>query len=241
MIKTLGFFFVLSLTLVLSTPFVIIAGFLRIVGLGRLTQGFFVAFARLWARFVVVLTGSKLLVEGLENIALKGPVCFVGNHQGDFDIVIALALIKRPFGFIAKKETLYLPFIGLWVWVLGGLFLNRNSPRRAMKTIKKGVQDISKGGAMLIFPEGTRSKGRGLLPFRPGAFKLATEARADIVPMAIQGSWRVWEEHRQIKGCKVKVSFGLPISTKDLDNGARREISDKTHAIIKEKLQQLGD
>lgn len=237
MFKNIWFFTAVAISLVLTTPVALLAGLLRLVGLGRVTQGFFVWFAHLWARFIIFMTGSRLVVEGMENVPLKGPVCFVGNHQGDFDIIIALALIRRPFGFIAKKETIYIPFIGIWVWLLGGLLMDRNSPRKAMKTIQKGADDIRRGGAMLIFPEGTRSKGRGLLPFRAGAFKLATLAEADIVPMAIEDSWRVWEEHRKVKAVPVTVKFGQVISTKGLDADGKRALSESLHKCLENMLK----
>ena len=127
-------------------PFGIVALALRLVGLKAASDRFMQRVGLVWARLVMAATGSTLEAQGLENIPPTGGVCFVGNHPGDFDILIALALIDRPFGFTAKKEALFFPFIGLYVWLLGGVFIDRKSARNALKSIEVGAERIRKGG-----------------------------------------------------------------------------------------------
>jgi len=178
--------------------------------------------AQVWARMIIAITGCTMTVEGREHIPLKGGVCFVSNHSGIFDIVLALAYIGRPFGFIAKRELALIPFLNLWVYILGGLFIDRKNIRRAIKTINYGIQKIQKGGGMLIFPEGTRSKGRGLLPFRSGAIKLATNSLAPIVPIAISGSYEVFEKEYRVNPTAVRVIFCPPVCTAGMSPEERR-------------------
>jgi 1-acyl-sn-glycerol-3-phosphate acyltransferase len=174
-------------------------------------------------------------VRGLENIPRSGGVCFVANHQGIFDIVLLLAYAGRPFGFIAKKELALVPFMNCWILVLGGLFIDRRNPRKALKTIAAGVKHIERGGAMLIFPEGTRSRGRGLLPFRAGAFKLASKARSPIVPVAITGSYEYFEKEMRVTLCPVSVSFGKPI---EWSEEARTQTAENARTAISELLAE---
>jgi 1-acyl-sn-glycerol-3-phosphate acyltransferase len=91
---------------------------------------------------------------------------------------------------------------------------------------------------MIIFPEGHRSMGRGLLPFHPGSLKLATMAEAPIVPVAIEGSYEVLEKTWRVVSAPVKIIFCEPIDTAALPPGEKRQIlSDRIYSIIKEKLE----
>jgi 1-acyl-sn-glycerol-3-phosphate acyltransferase len=90
---------------------------------------------------------------------------------------------------------------------------------------------------MIIFPEGTRNRGKGFLPFRPGAFKLATMADAPILPVSITGSHKVWEESLRIRGAAVRVVFGTPIPTAGLKGDERRALVDRTREAIEAGLK----
>jgi len=193
--------------------------------------------AQLWARGIIAITGCAMTVEGQEHIPLKGGVCFVSNHVGIFDIILAVAYIGRPFGFIAKKELLLIPLFNIWIFILGGLFIDRKNIRKAIDTINRGIQKIQNGGGMLIFPEGTRSKGRGLLPFRSGAIKLATNSFAPIVPVAISGSYEVFEKNYRVYPAAVRVVFCPPIVTADMSPDERRQkLTDQVRDTIEAAL-----
>jgi 1-acyl-sn-glycerol-3-phosphate acyltransferase len=194
--------------------------------------------AQFWARGVIFVTGCSMEVEGLEHIPKQGGICFVSNHVGIFDIILALAYIGSPFGFIAKKELAYLPFFNLWVSILGGLFIDRKNIRKALKTINHGIKKLQDGNSMLIFPEGTRSKGRGLLPFKSGAIKLATQSLAPIVPIAITGSYDVFEKDYRVHAARVRMVFCPPINTAEMSSDDRRHhLADQVRSIIEAALQ----
>jgi 1-acyl-sn-glycerol-3-phosphate acyltransferase len=184
-----------------------------------------------WARLFIAILGLRPAVSGRENIIKRGGLCFVANHSGVFDIVLILAYAGRPFGFIAKKELSFIPLLNIWILLLGGLFIDRKSAGRALKTIKKGVKHIEKGGSMLIFPEGTRSRGRGVLPFRQGAFKLALESAMPIIPVAISGSYEIFEKHGLFCSCPMSISFGTLIKTNDAGDSKRALATDTQNAI----------
>lgn len=232
MLKTVAFFVLFCFTLVAVIPFGFFAFILRIVGLKRAAARIMQRVGFFWSRLIIAATGSRVEVIGLDNIPSRGGVCFVGNHPGIFDILIALSLIDRPFGFTAKKEAIFYPFVGLYVWLLGGVFIDRKSARNARVAIEAGVERIRRGGAMIIFPEGTRNRGRGMLPFRPGAFKLATLAGAPIVPLSIAGSQGVWEETKRVRGVRVRVVIGTPIPTAGLEGDERRALVERTREAI---------
>ncbi|MCL2129764.1 MAG: 1-acyl-sn-glycerol-3-phosphate acyltransferase [Treponema sp.] len=221
-------------------PFGFPAFILSFFGLKKPMSWVIYRVVQFWARGIIFFAGCKMTVEGRENIPKKGGVCFVCNHIGVFDIVVALAYAGRPFGFIAKKELLYFPFFNLWIHMLGGLFIDRKNIRKAIKTINHGIKKIQNGFSMLVFPEGTRSRGRGLLPFRSGAVKLATQSLAPIVPMAISGSYDVFEVDYRVHVVPVKLVFCPPIITADMDPDQRRHrLADEVRGIIEAALVKL--
>ncbi|GHV85490.1 1-acyl-sn-glycerol-3-phosphate acyltransferase [Spirochaetia bacterium] len=191
-----------------------------------------------WARVIIVLTGCSMTVTGRENIPKKGGLCFVSNHVGIFDIILALAYAGRPFGFVAKKELIFVPGINIWIYLLGGLFIDRGHPRKALKTINLGIKRIKAGAAMLIFPEGTRSRGRGIGPFHPGSLKLASQSEAPIVPMAITGSYDVFEKNYRVHSGPVSISFLPPVNPAELPPADRKILlADKLHDNIAKVLE----
>ena len=230
MIKTVVCFIPVVLAMLILTPIGCVVVVLSLFGLRRPMSVLMYRIAQGWALMVITLIGCKMSVSGRENIPRSGGVCFVSNHGSIFDILLLLAYAGRPIGFIAKKELLLIPFLNMWISVLGGLFIDRKNVRSAIRTINKGIARIKSGGAMIVFPEGHRSRGKGLLPFHPGSLKLATQAEAVIVP--------VFEKNYRVKAVPVTVAFGRPINTADLPAADRKLIlSDQVYAVIKETLQ----
>jgi 1-acyl-sn-glycerol-3-phosphate acyltransferase len=237
LIKTIFVFFMAGLTVIFVTPFGLAGFILSFLGLRKLMTRLMYTIAQAWGRTLIAVVGCPITVVGRENIPASGGVCFVSNHGSIFDIVLALAYIGRPFGFIAKKELLFIPLIDLWVFLLGGLFIDRAHPRSALKTITTGIKRLKAGGGMLIFPEGHRSRGEGLLPFHPGAFKLATQSGTLIVPVSISGSYDVFERTGRVDARPVRIVFGAPIITENLPpEDRKRFLAGRVKAVIEAGL-----
>lgn len=237
-VRTIFVVIIFLFFLFVPLPFAVLAFILSFLGLKKPMSVFMYRIAQAWARLTLFASRCPLDIKGRENIPQKGGVCVVSNHVGLFDIALALAFIGRPFGFIAKKELLYAPFINIWIWLLGGLFIDRKNPKKAVLTIEEGVKRIKNGGSMIIFPEGTRSRDGGLQPFRSGSFKLATQAEAIIIPMTVSGSYEMFEKKHIMQKIPIDVIFGEAISTADIPREDRKQVlSDKVHKIIEEALK----
>jgi 1-acyl-sn-glycerol-3-phosphate acyltransferase len=235
-IRTFSVFFMTVLTLLVATSAGIVAFVLSFCGLKKPMAFFVYKIAQTWGRTLIFLSGCTITVEGKENIPKKGGVCFVANHGSIFDIILVLAYIGRPFGFIAKRELLFVPLINLWISLLGGLFIDRSHPRKALKTINKGIQRLKSGGGILIFPEGRRSRGEGLLPFHPGSFRLATQAGVPIVPVAITGSYEVFERYGRVNACPVRLVVCGPVDTEEIPHEERKLLAGRVQEIIEQAL-----
>jgi len=239
MLKTIIVFIYVGLVMILLVPLSIIPILLYFIGFRKSITALLTWIAQIWAFSLIKITGARVTVSGRENIIKKSGSCFVSNHCGYFDIVLLLAYCGRSFGFIAKKELMLIPFLNFWIYMMGGLFIDRKNVRKAIRTINKGVQRIKSGGCMVIFPEGHRSKGRGLLPFHPGSLKLATKAEAPIVPVAIEGSYEIFEKTYRVNSADIKVAFLEPIITSELPPEDRKiALSGKIYEAIKSELER---
>jgi 1-acyl-sn-glycerol-3-phosphate acyltransferase len=189
--------------------------------------------ASVWSRSVVNLSGAKVTVEGLENLP-EGPVVFIGNHQGNFDIPILLSFIDKPKAFIAKIETLKLPFVSSWMRQMKCVFMDRNDIRQSITAINQGVQYLKEGYSMVIFPEGTRSGSVEMGEFKAGSFKLATKSGVPIVPIAINGSYNIMGKKSLIvKPAEVSVKILKPIETAKLSKEELKTLHDRVYEEIK--------
>ena len=237
MFKTMYCFAYVLIGMIILVPFGIIGVLFSFLGFRRPMSVYLYYIGQGWARLLIKVIGCRVTVTGRENIPRKGSVCFVSNHGSIFDIVLLLAYASRPFGFIAKKELLFIPPVNLWIFLLGGLFIDRKNPRNALKTINAGITRLKKGGGMIIFPEGHRSRNQGLLPFHPGSFKLATNSEATIVPVALAGTWEIFEKNKRVIPCPVSISFCEPVNTAEIPAADRKQVlANQVFEIIKGKL-----
>ena len=197
----------------------------------RIVQGVF--------KIVLFISGVKVVVKGRENILKDEAAMYVGNHRGIFDTLVSYSLMYRVTGFVAKKEMNKVPFIRVWMRMLHCLFLDRSNPREGLSTILKGIEHLKNGISVVIFPEGTRNKGTGVMPFHMGSFKLADKSDCKIVPMAINNSDNVLENHMPwIKPTKVIIEFCTPVDVASMDKEQRKQIPDMVHEIILETYER---
>jgi 1-acyl-sn-glycerol-3-phosphate acyltransferase len=238
-IRTIYSFAVVGLMAVSLSVIGLVLFLFRLTGLRKIADALMYKLVYWVGWIIIVCTGCKFTIIGRENIPQgdKRGLCFVCNHSGYFDILLLFASAGRPLGFIAKKEIGYVPFINIILLMLGGIFMDRSSPRKSLESINKGVKHLNAGHSMAIFPEGTRSKGRGLLPFRTGAFRLATAAGAPIIPVALTGSYEVFEKTGLVIPGEVFISYGPPIETAQLEENKKKQwLSDQVHAAIEKML-----
>lgn len=139
-------------------------------------------------------TKTKIVATGQENIPKDVPVLFVGNHQSIFDVVAHMSQMEKPTIFVAKKELQSWPVFGKWMEEMGCLFLDRESPREGVKVINEAARRMREEGVNgAIYPEGTRSRSSQVNEFQRGSFKLAEKAGSPVIPVMIDGAYKVLE------------------------------------------------
>lgn len=237
MIRTIIWFAYFWLFLVFSLPFLAYAKLQELLGNSKASTRVAVRAARFWSRSLVWLAGGKVLVKGMENLPKDEPVVFIGNHQGNFDIPLLLGFVGKPLGFIAKIEMLKMPIVSLWMKYLHCVFMDRNDIRQSISAINEGAENIRNGFSVVIFPEGTRSKGNVTGEFKAGSFKLATKAEAAIVPITMKNTYQLFEANKnRMKPAAVEIIISKPIYTKTLTAMELKELPETVRNRIISKL-----
>lgn len=190
-----------------------------------------------WATTLIKLTGSTVQVSGEEHIPEKGPVLFVSNHQGNFDIPILIGYIKKPKGFISKIEIKKMPIIGSYMEAMKCIFIDRSDKRQSVKAFQEGIQFLKDDHSLVIFPEGTRSKGERIGEFKSGSFRLAVKSGVPIIPVTINGSYKIMEQNGFImKPANVKVYISKPITMEEVADYSMDELAQHVKSIIAKNL-----
>ncbi len=168
--------------------------------------------SKIFSKVILFVSGIKLKVNGLEKIDRDKSYVFVSNHASYFDIPILMQAIPNNVRFIYKKSMSKIPIFG-WGMYLGQYVpIDRENGREALKALRNAAEKIKKGISIVIFPEGTRSADGEIKDFKKGVFVLADEAKEDIVPVLIKGSFNIMQKGKfKIKSASVNVTFFEPI------------------------------
>lgn len=237
MIRTYFFYFVLVSYLLLS-------GFAYLwyllIGLfsKKLQYDYIHKMTASWGRIMVALSSSKVELVNLQKIP-EGNVLYVSNHQSNYDIPLLLGYLPKPKAYVAKIELSKVPIISHWMRVMGCLFLDRGNLKQSLKVILQGVEDLKNGKTLVIFPEGTRSKNYTMGDFKKGSLKLGIRAGVPIVPITIDGSFKMYEAKKAITKDHVRIIVHDPIYPNQLSKEEQDNLSDTVRNIIMSPIFHL--
>lgn len=186
-----------------------------------------------FARQMLKNAGVTVEIHGAENFT-GVPAVIVANHQSDFDIPIMLASMDKPYGMVAKMSIKKIPLVRTWMDYIGCTFIDRSDARQSIKALNESGNQITLGRSIVIFPEGTRSKSDEMAEFGSGAFKVAFKHKAPIIPVCIDGSYRIMEANngKWIKPGHVIVTVLPAIETADMERSEQKTIDKR----IREEL-----
>ena len=190
-------------------------------------------------RMILFISGVKTTAIGVENIPKDEPVLFVGNHRGFYDIIVSYIYMKRPTGYVAKKEMNNFLYVRRWMRNIQCLFLDRENMKEGLKTILKGIDNIKNGISVFIFPEGTRNKADGIQEFHAGSFKFAEKTNCKIIPVVQNNTDAVFERQLpRIRKAHTVIEFGKPIDITQFSKEDRRQIHEYTKNVMLEMYEK---
>ena len=155
----------------------------------------------------------RIEVVGKENIPRGRAHVIASNHLSDLDPVYILEAVFswKRYTILAKQELFKNPLIGWFLSCMGAVPIDRG--KGDMGTVNKVTDECKNGTPILIFPEGTRSKTGELLTLKSGAFLIAGNADADMVPCRI-----IYDtpDKRMHMFCRIRICFGTPIPAEEM-------------------------
>lgn len=188
------------------------------------------------------LSGVKTTVIGEEHVPKDQAVLYIINHRSYFDILLTYSRCPRLTGYIAKKEIGRVPLLSLWMKRLHCLFLDRDNMKEGLKTILAAIDLVKSGVSIAIFPEGTRGRSADeteLLPFHEGSFKIAVKSGCPIIPVSINHSSAIMEDHMPwVRSAHVVVEYGEPIYPDQLSKEEKKFLGKKVQGMMQETLKR---
>jgi 1-acyl-sn-glycerol-3-phosphate acyltransferase len=164
-------------------------------------------------RGLLRLLGCRLSVSGIENLAAGGTWIFASNHASYADVPAMRALLDADFVFVAKREVLRWPIVGLFARKGGHILVDRFDTQDGILAADSAATAARRGQSVLVFPEATFSATLGLRPFRLGAFKTAVETGVPVVPLALQGTRRLLRDGTWIpRPGEIRLRIGAPVT-----------------------------
>ena len=190
-----------------------------------------------WFGSMAKMIGVKLVLTRHQDAENIGPAVYVANHQNSYDLFTVPAMVPKNCVSLGKKSLKWIPFFGQLYWLSGNILIDRANRSKAAGTISKAAEKIEKNGLSIwVFAEGTRSYGRGLLPFKTGAFHTAMSADVPVVPVCMNTTHKTIKLNRWDNGT-IYIEMLAPIS---LDKSiSAREHAQNVHTVMAAKINEL--
>ncbi|MGB9096149.1 1-acylglycerol-3-phosphate O-acyltransferase [Erwinia sp.] len=175
--------------------------------------------------------------EGADNYP---NAIYIANHQNNYDMITAAKIVQPTTVTVGKKTLLWVPFFGLLYWLTGNLLIDRDNRSKAHGTIGELVDQFKKKKiSFWMFPEGTRSRGRGLLPFKTGAFHAAMAAGVPIIPIVVSNTHDKIKLNRLNNG-HVIIEMLPPVDTAAFADQSVRKLATHCRELMMAKLDELN-
>lgn len=188
-----------------------------------------------WACWVLGVKVNRIIPDECRNI---GSAVYVANHQTNYDIMV-LGCVMPGTVSMGKQSLAWIPLFGQVYYLSGNILIDRARSSKAADTIRQVVAKIKQRGISIwMFPEGTRSKGRGLIPFKTGAFHTAIAAKVPLVPIVCSSYAGQIDLNRWDNG-EIIVEMLPPVDSQQWKRATVKDCSNTIRALMESKLAEL--
>jgi len=217
----------------------LIAPFLIAIVLVTRNENLLYTPVRVFIRAGLAMVGVRVEVNGLERLEPKQTYIFTPNHQSLIEVPLWVAYLGRNIAYLGKKEVFKYPIFGYGIRLVGVVPVDRSNSPAAVESAKLATENIRRGKSYVVYPEGTRSRDGGLLPFKKGAFMMAIDAGVPVVPITISGATRIMPKGQiKIFPSTVRVTIHEPISTSGYSKANIAELITQTRDKIFSALDE---
>ena len=194
-------------------------------------------FTSFWASCYTWLSPLwSVVITGREHVDRRRVYVFVCNHQSMLDIPVIFRTFLN-FKWVAKSSLFKIPVIGWNMWLNRSIKIERSSVTSQRKMLARCVKNIQNGSSIMIFPEGTRSGSSEMRAFKEGAFLIALQEKTDIVPIALDGSYKAFNGSKQ----KIYLNILQPITYETFKDMTVRQLTCYVRSVIEDELVKIRE
>lgn len=229
----LPLFFVLTMLTAITTTVGCLLGFERIFAYYP---------GMIWSKLTCMISLCPVKVVGREKLDRNRSYIFVANHQGSFDIFLVYGYLGQHIKWMMKKSLRKIPLVGKACEAAGFIFVDNSTAKAALKSIDEAKERLVKGVSVVLFPEGSRTKTGKLGPFKKGAYQLALDLKLPIVPITINGSFKVMPIHTYLLNPhKMELIIHDPIETDQYETNDIRQLTTNIKALLSESRAAIEE
>lgn len=218
-------------TLVIASLVILVSFFSRTGNVAHLL-------ARAWANSILWVSRVRVTIRGAEKLDPGRSYIYMPNHQSNADIPLLLGRLPVQFRWLAKAELFRIPLFGRAMRGVGYISIDRSNRKSAFESLARAAKTIREGTSVLIFPEGTRSREGGLLPFKKGGFVLAVDSGVPIVPIVIHGTRDIIPKgHFMIRPAPVTMQILDPVETTDFSRKTKDDLLERVRTVLIENFE----
>lgn len=197
---------------------------------------------RSWSRSWLWASGTKLTVEGQENIKPEQAYVVVANHLSTLDIMVCFLAVPVPIRYLAKKELFQIPLLAQAMRKVGIIEVDRAARGAIHASVnRQAKQLIESNRSLIIYAEGTRPRDGVMKSFKKGAFTMAVAAQLPVLPLSIHGTFEAAAPGKPwFHGGRVIAIIEPGIDTTGMDAADAGELRDGTREIIAGNVTRLG-
>lgn len=195
-------------------------------------------FGRMYGKLSHVF-GIKMVYRIPEEAKHYGSCVYVGNHQNNYDMITMSNAVQPRTVTVGKRSLIWIPFFGQLYWISGNILIDRSNRSKAHNTITQVADQIKKRNiSVWMFLEGTRSRGRGMLPFKTGAFHAAMAAGVPVVPVCVSTTQGRIKLNRWDNGVVI-VEMLPPVDTSKYTREQVRELAEDCRQMMIKRIAEL--
>ena len=189
---------------------------------------------KIWSRAMIRVLLLPVHVKGREHMDPSQSYVIVANHQGAFDIFLAYGFLNRHFKWVMKQSLRNIPLVGRACDAADFIFIDHH-PKKIQESQARARRILQGGMSVMVFPEGARTWDGQMIPFKRGAFQLACDLHLPVLPITINGPFKVLPRSAGfnfVHWAPLSLTIHEPLLPQGTDADAERSLMTQAQSVI---------